>query len=150
MSLRGQAARLMRCAPPAVELDDLMQEGRLAQWRHAAAIAAHPSPAGAAATVSRRAMLDYLRRIRRTRRWDHWAETPPQDAQPHAVQTPADHPPEREVWARLRTVMLDREAARVLVMLMRGVPQRDIARAIHYTEGGVSRIVARAKEACNA
>lgn len=150
MSLRGQAARLMQCAPASVEIDDLMQEGRIAQWRHAAAIAAHRNPAGAGATVARRAMLDYLRRVRHTRRWDAWREAPLQENDAANVQTPAHGPPEREVWARLRGVMRDREAARVLVMLMRGVPQHEIARIIHYTEGGVSRIVARAKEACHA
>lgn len=140
----------MRCAPAAVEIDDLMQEGRIAQWRHAAAIAAHCSPAGAAATVARRAMLDYLRGLRHTRRWDRWRETPLQEGSAVEVQTPAPGPTEREVWARLRNVMQDREAARVLVMLMRGIPQHEIAKIIHYTQGGVSRIVARAKEACHA
>lgn len=147
-ALRGMAFNMLPQFPRQVQLDDLIQEGRIALWKVKEKIPTDPQHAKRfCAQVAKFAMLDWVRYMWPARgnagrivtySADDNVEMPLENAE---EITPLDHAQARQAIEQLETRVVGKAAAlrlQVLALLIEGHEGKDIAKMLGVAAETVS------------
>lgn len=96
--------------------------------------------------MGRRAMVSFIRRVRRQRVWTTREVPLDPEHVAHLPDTADERVVTNDIYTQLRRHFVKREWCRIYAMLCRGCSQKEIAQAVGITPSGVSQIVSRLKE----